>query len=120
MLDGSVDEIVAQDILEHLNVSGIYAIAQSLKVGGIVRFRVPHYLGRNSYNDFTHKRWFNCETFYCSVFREHFQVLEQKIHYHFLNNHIRFTLPNLLVKIHERFIPGFLPPSHITGILIKK
>jgi len=115
----SVDFIKAFDILEHLDVRGVKEIYRVLRVGGLLYIRVPHYLCRNAYSDFTHSHYFNSITLHNSVFRV-FDVVYQKVWYSFADHYITFTLPPWLCNLHERCLPGVLPPSHIICKLRKR
>lgn len=56
--DGSVDEIIANDIFEHVQnaVGFINECGRVLKTGGFLRVRTPHYQHENSWTDPTHVR----------------------------------------------------------------
>jgi SAM-dependent methyltransferase len=62
--DNSFDEILAQDILEHVQylpvLKDLYRI---LKPGGSLHIRVPHFTSRNNFTDPTHIRYFSISTF---------------------------------------------------------
>lgn len=62
--DDSFDEILCQDILEHVEylpvIKDIYRI---LAQDGAVHIRVPHFTSRNNYTDPTHKKSFSVSTF---------------------------------------------------------
>ena len=58
------DEIVAQDILEHVDyVPVLKDLHRILADGGKLHIRVPHYTSRNNYTDPTHKKRFSVSTF---------------------------------------------------------
>lgn len=64
--DNSVDEIIANEVLEHLEdvkaaMSEIYRI---LKPDGMVRIKVPFYRWIGAFWDTTHKHFFAKESFY--------------------------------------------------------
>lgn len=62
--DESVDEVLCQDILEHVEyIPLLKDIHRILKQGGVLRVRVPHYTSRNNYTDPTHKKRFSISTF---------------------------------------------------------
>lgn len=62
--DNAFDEILCQDILEHVEympvLKDIYRITAP---GGKVRIRVPHFTSRNNYTDPTHIKRFAVTTF---------------------------------------------------------
>jgi len=58
------DEIVCQDILEHIEyIPVLKELHRILKVGGVLSIRVPHFSSRNNYIDPTHKKMFSIRTF---------------------------------------------------------
>lgn len=62
--DNSFDEILAQDILEHVDyIPVLKDLHRILAPGGRLRIRVPHYTSRNNYTDPTHKKRFSVSTF---------------------------------------------------------
>ncbi|MDP2655099.1 MAG: methyltransferase domain-containing protein [bacterium] len=62
--DNSFNEILCQDILEHVEYIPILKdIYRILVPGGSVRIRVPHFTSRNNYTDPTHKKRFSVSTF---------------------------------------------------------
>jgi len=63
--DNSFDEIIAIDILEHLDdfVKTFDEIYRILAKGGIVKIRVPYWNHSSAYIDPTHKRGFHEDTF---------------------------------------------------------
>jgi predicted SAM-dependent methyltransferase len=56
---GSVDEIRAIDVFEHVDdpVAFMNQAGRVLKPGGILRIRSPHWKHENAYTDPTHKRY---------------------------------------------------------------
>jgi len=62
--DGSFDEIVAYDVLEHLPdvVRTMEELWRILKPGGVVEIRIPYWNSIHSINDPTHVRFFNENT----------------------------------------------------------
>jgi predicted SAM-dependent methyltransferase len=62
----SFDEILAMDILEHLDnfVSAMEELHRILKPGGVVMIRVPYWNHSCAYIDPTHKRGFHEKTFH--------------------------------------------------------
>ena len=57
------DEILAQDVLEHLDyIPLLKDIHRILKKGGTLRIRVPHFTSKNNFVDPTHKKMFSVST----------------------------------------------------------
>ena len=57
------DEILAQDVLEHLDYIPILKdLHRILKTGGTLRIRVPHFTSKNNFVDPTHRRMFSVNT----------------------------------------------------------
>lgn len=117
--DGEVDFIKAFDILEHLTEDGLKEISRVLRVGGELYVRVPHYLCRTAYSDYTHRHYFNSITLSNSVFKV-YDIVYQKVWYSFANHLITFTPPPWFCNLHERCLPGIFPPSHIITKLRKR
>ncbi len=63
--DDYFDEIMAYDILEHVNdmPKVLKELHRILKKGGILRIKVPHFLESSAYADPTHKNFFAYNTF---------------------------------------------------------
>ncbi len=62
--DCHFDEILCQDILEHIEyIPVLKDLHRILKPGGILTIRVPHFTSRNNYIDPTHKKMFSNRTF---------------------------------------------------------
>src|SRR5690606_30945435 len=59
------DEILCQDILEHIGDLGavMMELRRILKPGGRLHIQVPHFTSRNNHADPTHKRMFSLITF---------------------------------------------------------
>lgn len=58
------DEILAQDVLEHVEyIPVLKDIQRILKTGGLLTIRVPHFTSKNNYIDPTHKKRFSINTF---------------------------------------------------------
>lgn len=64
--DDSVDEIIANEILEHLDdvVKVMREIWRICKNNAIIKIKVPYYKWRGAFWDPTHKHFFTEETFY--------------------------------------------------------
>ncbi len=86
--DGTFDEIVMRNVLEHLNdaylvMKEIHRIASPR---GTVKIRVPHFSSNNAWGDLQHKRGFNSETFLNKNMTSLFRIKNQQItfsHYRF-------------------------------------
>lgn len=63
--DGAFDEILCQDILEHLHdyVPLLGELHRILAPGGRLVMRVPHFTSRDNFVDPTHRRLFSVDTF---------------------------------------------------------
>lgn len=61
--DNEFDEILCQDVLEHVDyIPLLKDIHRILKKGGVVKIRVPHFTSRNFYSDPTHIHGFSGDT----------------------------------------------------------
>jgi len=62
--DNSIDEVLCQDVLEHLEyIDLLKDIHRILKKGGLLKARIPHFTSRNNFIDPTHKKTFSFQTF---------------------------------------------------------
>src|SRR3989344_2394548 len=62
--DGEFDEILCQDILEHVEyIPVLRELHRILKPRGRLLNRVPHFTSRNNFGDPTHRRMFSIKTF---------------------------------------------------------
>jgi SAM-dependent methyltransferase len=62
--DNEIDEILCQDILEHVEyIPVLKDLHRILAPGGKLHIRVPHFIGKNSVMDPTHRRYFSVSTF---------------------------------------------------------
>lgn len=62
--DEQFDEILCQDVLEHVEyIPVLKEIHRILKKGGKLTIRVPHFTSPNNYIDPTHKKMFSFRTF---------------------------------------------------------
>ncbi|MDP2593158.1 MAG: methyltransferase domain-containing protein [bacterium] len=62
--DEVFDEILCQDVLEHVNLSPLLSdLHRILKKGGLISVRVPHFTSKNAYTDPTHRNFFAVRTF---------------------------------------------------------
>ncbi|MGE5351255.1 MAG: class I SAM-dependent methyltransferase [Ignavibacteriales bacterium] len=58
------DEILAQDVLEHIDLCKVMEeLFRIMRKGGVLTIRVPHFTSRNNYIDPTHKNRFSAFTF---------------------------------------------------------
>lgn len=66
--DDTFDEVLAKDILEHIEyVPLMKELARIIKKGGRLIIRVPHFTYHNAFSDPTHTRFFCCHTFHFFV-----------------------------------------------------
>lgn len=71
--DGSFDEILCNDVLEHVEYAAVLKeIVRILAPGGVVHIRVPHFSSRNNYVDPTHRSRFSVTTFDFFIRGTHF------------------------------------------------
>jgi len=62
--DGEFDEILCNDVFEHINYIPVLAdLHRILKPGGILTIKVPHFTSRDNYIDPTHIKRFSIRTF---------------------------------------------------------
>ncbi len=63
-LDEYFDEILCQDVLEHIDYPRVLKdLHRILKFGGTLRVRVPHFTSKNNFVDPTHRKLFSVSTF---------------------------------------------------------
>lgn len=63
-VDDQFDEILCQDILEHIEyVPVLRDIYRIMKKGGALTIRVPHFTSKHNFIDPTHKKMFSINTF---------------------------------------------------------
>ena len=78
--DSEFDEIICQDVLEHLDdlPSTMQEISRISKDGSIIEIRTPHYSSHYAFTDPTHKRYFGYYTFdhFCP---RGFSIIEKKL-----------------------------------------
>lgn len=78
--DDEFDEVICQDILEHLEdlPSVMQEISRISRRGGIVKIRTPHYSSCYAYNNPTHRHYFGYYTFeyFC---RRGFKMIEKRL-----------------------------------------
>lgn len=65
--DDSFDEVLAYDVIEHLEdvVGAFEEIHRVSRDGAVVRVAVPHFSSGNAFNDPTHRRFFGYHTLDC-------------------------------------------------------
>ena len=62
--DGEFDEILANDVLEHVEYAPLLKdLHRILCPGGTLAIRMPHFTSKNNFIDPTHKRQFSVNTF---------------------------------------------------------
>jgi len=63
--DEEFDEILAQDVLEHMNdyMPALRDLHRILKKDGTITIRLPHFTSKNNFIDPTHRRLFSVNTF---------------------------------------------------------
>ncbi len=80
--DGEFGEILANDILEHIEyISVLKDLHRILKVGGKIIIRVPHFTSKNNFSDPTHKKLFSVVTFDFFVKNPAFSKLKERDYY---------------------------------------
>lgn len=80
--DNSFDEIVCQDVLEHVAeyTPLLKELHRILAPGGLLHIRVPHFTSKNNFIDPTHRRMFSVATF--DFFTKNTRVHKAR-HYYF-------------------------------------
>jgi SAM-dependent methyltransferase len=84
--DGEFDEILCQDVLEHIEyIPVLRDLHRILKPGGELTVRVPHFTSRNNFVDPTHRKLFSVDTweFFVSSGSPHMQHLQPVRAYYF-------------------------------------
>ena len=137
--DNSFDEILCNDILEHVEYILILKdLCRILKSEGKLIIRVPHFTSKANYVDPTHKKMFSVNTFDFFTKKSRFgrtyyfdfyfsEIGSKKILFDttgpYLYNHLLQKLINLHPKIHNLFESTFLsrifPADNIQIVLIK-
>jgi predicted SAM-dependent methyltransferase len=117
--DTKADYIYLGDVLEHLTDKALDNVTESLRCGGVLEGTTPHYLSRNAYNEFSHRKYISLNTFHDSIaFRKHYIVKSIRVRYG-LTKHLEWTMPNWFVRLQERIFPGIFPPTRIIFSLYK-
>lgn len=84
--DNEFDEILAQDILEHVEyIPVLKDLHRILKPGGKLAMRVPHFTSRNNFTDPTHKKLFSIRTM--EFFVKDTSLLKQKEREYYFDFH---------------------------------
>ncbi len=106
--DNSVDEIIAEHVLEHIdNFEGLMReIVRVLKPGGVCSVAVPHFANPYGYSDYTHKRFFGLYTFYYFVAPEN--QLRRKVP-GYCDARIRIVNIRLIFRQHKRLLRLLAP-----------
>ena len=112
------DEILADNLLEHLTEPGLQNTIKSLRVGGLLHGLVPHALYRGAYADFQHQRHFGVETLRMTgelIGRA--RVQKVTVYYSIFG--FRWAMPNWFVAAHEKMLPGIFPPIWVVFELVR-
>lgn len=123
--DNVFDKIVAVDVLEHLKDIKLVVeeIHRVCKPGAEVYIRVPHFSSTHSYGDFTHRHFFNTESFdyftggfeqfdYYSKAR--FEKKRVKINFWKLHRLTGFSVfANLFPNLYEKYLPFIFTSMNI-------
>ena len=137
--DNEFDEILCKDVLEHVEYISVLAeLYRILRVGGLLRIRVPHFSSRENYVDPTHKHMFSISTFefFCrssDLFRDYyFDFNFEKVSFSrmvfykrrfFVFNHVIEYLVNsgrTMKQLYEStFLSRLVPADYIELGLIK-
>ncbi|OGP07198.1 MAG: hypothetical protein A3G39_02310 [Deltaproteobacteria bacterium RIFCSPLOWO2_12_FULL_43_16] len=121
----SFDKIYMMDVLEHLDdIKGVMEeIHRIAKHGADVFIRVPHFSSTHAYGDFTHKHFFNTESFnyftgnfpqYDFYSSANFYKTKMKINFwrlHRLNGIAFFA--NLFPLFYEKYLAFIFPAMNI-------
>lgn len=111
--DEEFDEILCQDIMEHLDyIPLLRELYRILKKGSKLRIRVPHFTSAYNFIDPTHKRFFSFRTFEFFIKNHersyYFDVFFDRITYSRIELHKGFGISgrkmNFLIKKLEKWI----------------
>lgn len=117
--DGTVDDLVAKDVLEHLEefIPAMEEMHRILKPGGVARVKVPYWNGWSRQADPTHRRGFHELTF---RFFDPTSIYCQERHYY---SHARFMIDQeafVLAPLSPYFqIPG-VSEIRVRGRFLKR
>jgi len=90
--DNEFDEILCQDVLEHVEYLPILKdLHRILKTGGKLNIRVPHFTSKNNYIDPTHRKLFSINTFDFFI-KNSKRREERKYYFDFCFDHIASSL----------------------------
>lgn len=80
--DGEFDEILANDILEHVEyIPVLRDLHRVLKPGGKLKVRVPHFTSADNFADPTHKKLFSILTLFFFVKKQSFGKSKEREYY---------------------------------------
>jgi len=125
--DNSVDEIIMQDIFEHLDkpIKCLEELYRISKKNTLIKIRVPHFSSNSAWADLTHKRAFASRVFDHFTSEGKTSSLEgkRKMNFKIIKKELQFPrLYKLLgfnklfshfIKIYEVHLYGFFPCSNI-------
>jgi predicted SAM-dependent methyltransferase len=106
------DEILAEDVLEHLTEQGLVNACLSLKPGGLLHGKVPHYQYRGAYAEYQHQRWISSETFQQTRSIKPYVIVEKIVVTYSIFGYM-WTMPNWFVAAHEKMAIGLFPPTWV-------
>jgi len=103
--DSSVDEILALNVLEHLDkpMPILFEWYRILKYRGKLIIKVPHYTSPNAWADIQHKRPFSLHTFNNKNIKEFFHITKIRI------DGLWGWMPKLIPRIYEHFLSFIFP-----------
>lgn len=124
-LDDTFDRIHAVDVLEHL--VDIKAVMEEVhrvsKPGAEVFIRVPHFSSTHAYGDFTHRHFFNSESFgyftggfgqYDFYTKVRFEKMSLRINFWKLHRISGFSFfANLFPVFYEKYLPFIFTAMNI-------
>ncbi|MCR4285721.1 MAG: class I SAM-dependent methyltransferase [Candidatus Kaiserbacteria bacterium] len=128
LADNSFDEILCNDILEHVDYPPVLKeMVRILTPGGVIHIRSPHFSSRNNYVDPTHKSRFSVETFHFFVRGMHAWKKRQyyfdfafskiaSVHIDFEHTSSRFFFYNRLVEYLVNRTPRAQEIYEMTGL----
>lgn len=127
-VDSVFDRIYAVDVLEHLGdikrvMEEVHRVA---KPGAEFFIRVPHFSSTQAYGDFTHRHFFNTESFnyftggfeqYDYYSKARFEKISIKINFWKLHRLTGFSfLANLFPNLYEKYLPFIFTSMNIEFI----
>jgi hypothetical protein len=127
--NNSVEEIIMQDILEHLeNITEImYELIRICKDKAIIKIRVPHFKSPNAWGDITHIRPFSSKAFKLydlnykkdSLENKRFKLRRKKVEIMFPKIWHKIGIAKLINKndftrdVYERYFSGLIIPENV-------